>query len=90
MGATADQAHYDEQMGFEDATESVNCFSINFVEDTLQIDTIGLYTGNRETGMNNHFTKETKLEEDPKGSKTISEELQLATTKGAERKTIGH
>ena len=41
MGTTADKEHYGEQMGLVDATEPVNCFSINFVEDTLQIDTIG-------------------------------------------------
>ena len=39
IGTTTDKEHYGEQMGLEDATEPVNCFSINFFEDTLQIDT---------------------------------------------------
>ena len=33
--------------------------------------------------------EETKLEEDPKGTKVMTKELQLATTKGAEQKTMG-
>ena len=89
IGATTDKEHYDEQIELEDATEPVNCFSINFVEDTLQIDTIGLYTGNRGISVNNQLIEETKLEGDPKGTKVMTKELQLATTKGAEQKTMG-
>ena len=42
---------FDEGYCFEDESEVLNAFSVNFVEDTLEIVSIGLFTQSSETSM---------------------------------------
>ena len=65
--------------------EPFDFFSINFVEDTLDIDTIGLFSHPTGISVNNHLTEETMLEEDGSGSKGIMGELKLDSTKPTEQ-----
>ena len=87
IGNTDNPEYYEEELIFEDTSEPFNCFSINFVDDTLEIDTIGLYTGVQETSVNNHFTEEIMVEEDRNRSKGIMGELKLDATKPTEQKS---
>ena len=71
------------------ASDPFDFFSINFVEDTLDIDTKGLFSHPTGTSANNYFTEETMLEEDGCGSKGIMGELKSDPTKPTEQKISG-
>ena len=89
VGSSESHEYYEDEIIIEDTAEPFNCFSVNFVEDTLQTDTIGMYAGMQETSGTNQPTEEITIEEDRKRSKDIMGELKSDATKPTERKIPG-
>ena len=70
IGETSEEEYTEDDMRFEDPEEPVNNFCINFIEDTLQIDTIGIHSQSQETSMDNGEIEETM----PEGERICSKD----------------
>ena len=89
---TSEIVNYDcgeEEIVFDDPGEPCNYFCVNFVDDTLEIDTIGVFSQSHETTMDNHPTQETMPEVDKDSSKGAVGELKSDDTKPTEQKVTG-
>ena len=62
VGETVIEEYTEDDIIFDDPDEPVNHFCINFIEDTLQINTIGVYSPSQETSIDNCETEETMPE----------------------------
>ena len=80
------EEYAEDHTAFEDPQEPVNHFCINFVEDTLQIDSIGVYRMSHETSIDNRETEETVLEAERIDTKGDMRELKSNDTQAAEQK----
>ena len=79
----------EDDIVFDDPDEPFNSFCINFVDDTLEIDTIGVFSQSQETTMDNLSTEETMPEVERNSSKGTVGELKSDDTKPTEQKVTG-
>merc|ERR1711954_454287 len=89
VGETIVQEYTEDDIIFDDPDEPFNHFCINFVEDTLQIDTIGVFSHSQETSIDNQGAEETMPEVERNCSKDAMGELKSDDTKPTEQKVSG-
>ena len=75
IGNVESHEYYEDEIIIEDTAEPFNCFSVNFIENTLGTDAEGMSAVTQETSETNQPTEEIMIEEDRKRSKDIMGEL---------------
>ena len=79
----------EDDIVFDDPDEPFNNFCINFVDDALEINTIGVFSQSQETTIDNLIAEETMPEVERNCSKDAMGELKSDDTKPTEQKVSG-